>query len=144
MYNIPEIKIRLIREQATIRLQGPDDARSAVRYLCAGTNPSVESLCVLYLNARNHLLSGRVVAMGGVSSLVVTAREVFQGACDAGASAIIVGHNHPSGSPNPSEDDIEMTKHLVKAGEVLGIPVVDHIIVTDCGRTHSFLESGML
>jgi DNA repair protein RadC len=142
-YTIPQVKITMVREAATIQLRSPTDAQAAVRHLCC-ENPSTESLCVLYLDGRSRLLSGRVVAMGGASSLSIKAREVFQGACDVGASGIIIGHNHPSGDPKPSPEDKAMTKHLVDAGEVLGISVLDHIIVTDCGRSYSFLESGVL
>jgi len=140
-YTIPKIKLTMVREPATIQLRTPTDAASAIRSFCCD-NPSTESFAVLYLDGRSRIISGRVVAMGGTSSLVLNAREVFQGACDAGASAIIVGHNHPSGNPEPSEADRNMTRNLVESGKVLGIPVMDHVIVTECGLSHSFMNNG--
>ena len=139
VYKIPKVKIRMVRERAQITLQDSNDASGAVRHLCC-ENPSMESFCVLYINGRNQLIAGRLVAMGGASSLSVRAREIFQGACDMGAGGIILGHNHPSGSVNPSQEDREMTNILKKAGEILGIPVVDHVIVTECGKKYSFMD----
>ena len=78
--------------------------------------------------------------MGGKNSLSVTAREVLRPALIAGAPAIIMGHNHPSGDVSPSSADLEMTRSVVAAADVIGIPVLDHVIVTDEGADASLLE----
>lgn len=142
-YTIPKMKLTMVREPATIALKSSSDAESAIRALCC-ENPSTESFVVLYLNGQSRIVGGRVIAMGGVSSLSIKAREVFQGACDVGASALVIGHNHPSGDPTPSAEDIELTRLLVAAGKVIMIPIVDHVIVTECGKHFSFLDADML
>ena len=138
---IPEIKIRMVRGPVGIAIKNSKDSGGAVRHLCCD-NPSVESFCVLYLNAKSHLMAGRLVGMGGVAGVSLMAREIFQGACDVGASAIIIGHNHPSGNPRPSPEDKKMTKQIRDAGEILGISVVDSVIVTECGKEYSFVDQG--
>jgi DNA repair protein RadC len=89
-----------------------------------------ERIAVIYLNGQNEIVGVECVAMGGGSGCTVTLPEVFRGSIVAGAPAIIIGHNHPSGNPEPSGEDLFMTRGLVNAGSVLGIHVLDHIIVT--------------
>ena len=74
---------------------------------------------------------------------IVHPREVFREATTAGAAAIIVFHNHPSGDPTPSGDDVALTRRLIHAGEVMGIDVIDHVIVAE-NRFHSLREAGDL
>jgi DNA repair protein RadC len=88
-----------------------------------------EHFCVVLLDAKNNVLRTSVVHIGTLSSSPVGMREVFRDAVREGASAIIVAHNHPSGDPTPSPEDIEITKSLVKAGVILDIPVLDHVIL---------------
>ena len=89
-----------------------------------------EHFVVFYLDARERELFREIVSVGTVSASLVHPREVFQKAIKVGSSSIIVAHNHPSGQTSPSDADIHITKRLVQAGEVLGIEVHDHIIVT--------------
>jgi DNA repair protein RadC len=98
---------------------------------------------VLCLNNRNTLLLDARIAEGSVSSCPVDPREVFSTALSSGASSIIVAHNHPSGSLDPSSDDITLTNQLAEAGRFLHIRLLDHIIVSDGGFT-SFSERGLL
>jgi len=83
----------------------------------------------LYLNTRYQLIHDEIISVGSASSSVVHQREVFRPALERNASAIIVAHNHPSGSLKPTDDDINITKTLVAAGEIMGIEILDHIIV---------------
>lgn len=138
-YRIPKLRIRMVRERATITLATPDDAASAIRGLTCDEDPTIERFVALFSDGKNHIVGGSVVAMGGRNSLVVRPAEVFRPAIVAGASGIIVGHNHPSGCPEPSDADLSMTRALVAAGEVLGLPVLDHVIVTEYD-SHSMLE----
>lgn len=87
----------------------------------------------LYLNARKHLVDTKIISVGILDASIVHPREVFAPAIQLHAAEIIVGHNHPSGDPTPSHADILLTSRLVKAGDLLGIPITDHIIVSDSG-----------
>jgi DNA repair protein RadC len=97
-----------------------------------------EHLVALYLNARHQVTHAHHVSVGTVNSSLVHPREVFKGACLANATALIVGHNHPSGSVGPSLDDRIMTSQLESAGALLKIPVIDSIIVGPGTEFYSF------
>lgn len=88
-----------------------------------------EHFFVLSLDSRNQLLKISDVSVGTVNASLVHPREVFKEAIQVSASQIILVHNHPSGDPEPSEDDLEITKKLVESGKILGIEVLDHIII---------------
>lgn len=90
---------------------------------------NVETLQVLLLNTRRRLLRVEQIADGTVDTLLVHAREVFKAAIAANASAIVLVHNHPSGDPTPSEADIKVTRDLIRAGQLLKIDVLDHVII---------------
>lgn len=107
-----------------------------------GTRP-VEHFGVVLLDSRHRVLRTAVLAVGGLNGAVVQPREVFREAALGAAAAVIVFHNHPSGDPSPSPDDVELTRRLVAAGTLMGIDVVDHVIVGD-GRYCSFKEMGRL
>jgi DNA repair protein RadC len=87
--------------------------------------PKEHFLC-LYLNARNHVIHKEVISIGTLSASIVHPREVLQPAIIRNAASIILAHNHPSSDVSPSKDDIELTRRLVKAGEIIGIEVIDH------------------
>lgn len=99
-----------------------------------------ESVVVLAMNARRTIIGAQVVSTGTLTQSVAHPREVFRMAIQLGAAAIVVGHNHPSGDPTPSPDDHALTRRLREAAEILGIPLVDHIIVAENG-THSYAET---
>ncbi len=86
---------------------------------------------VLFLNTKNEILSAENTSIGNLNSSIVHPREVFRNAVKKGAAAIIVIHNHPSGNPLPSQNDIDITKRLQEAGQLMGIPVLDHLIIGD-------------
>lgn len=90
-----------------------------------------EHFLVLSLDSRNNLIKVSKISIGSLNASIVHPREVFKEAIQSSAASVIMVHNHPSGDPTPSEDDIALTKRLVKTGEILGIDVLDHIIVTD-------------
>ena len=106
-------------------------------------NRIVESLLVLALSARNRVLGYHEVGRGTVSSCGVERADVFRYPLVVGANAVIVAHNHPSGSATPSEEDIAFTRVLVQAGKILGLPVLDHVIVAD-EASYSFLDAGLM
>lgn len=85
----------------------------------------------LYLNQKNRFLFMETISIGSLTSSIVHAREVFKPAIKRSAARIILSHNHPSGDPLPSKADIEVTNKLVKAGNILGISIIDHLIIGD-------------
>lgn len=89
----------------------------------------VETFYVLLLNARNRLIRAERVSMGLLDQLLVHPREVFRHAIAANAASVILAHNHPSGDPTPSDADVTATRDLVRAGQVLKIKVLDHVII---------------
>jgi len=102
-----------------------------------------ERFIVFWLNSANKVIGFEVVSEGILNSSLVHSREVFRGAIVATAASLVLGHNHPSESPEPSQEDIAITKQLVESGRIIGIPVHDHIIFA--GNTFtSFAERGLL
>ena len=117
--------------QATaLPIQGPDDLE---RYVTPMKFYSEEYFVAFHLNARHEVTSYNMVSKGSVSASLVHPREVFKAALLANTYAMIVAHNHPAGSPTPSREDLETTAQLIKAGKLLGVTVVDHVIVTAGG-----------
>ena len=88
-----------------------------------------EHFLCFYLNARNQVIHKEVVSIGSLSSSIVHPRELFQAAVSQAAASVIMAHNHPSGEVSPSQDDIDLTRRLVRAGEIMGIDVLDHLII---------------
>jgi len=86
-----------------------------------------------YLNARNQLLARSLVSVGSLSASIVHPREVFEPAIVRGAAGVIVAHNHPSGDPEPSPEDVAVTRRLADAGTLLGIDLLDHVVVAERG-----------
>jgi len=89
----------------------------------------VENFQVVLLNTRRRLIRWEPISQGTLDTLLVHPREVFKSAIAAGAAAIVLAHNHPSGDPTPSESDIKVTRDLIRAGQLLKIEVLDHIIL---------------
>ncbi len=104
----------------------------------------VERFAALALDAKNNVVGWAVIAQGGQSSCAVGVQDLFRWALLAGALAVIVIHNHPSGDPAPSRDDIALTERLVSAGQLIGVGVLDHVIATANGDYFSFLDAGLL
>lgn len=102
-----------------------------------------EQFRILFLNNKNILIADEVQQVGTVNHAPVYPREVMKRALELGATAIILAHNHPSGDPTPSRDDIEMTKRLKEAGKPVGVIIHDHFIIGKNGVT-SFAESGLI
>jgi DNA repair protein RadC len=120
-----------------IILTSAKDVLSEVRDIA---DKKQEYLIVLYLNARQELVLKEVVGMGSLNSLQITPKEIFSHALQTPCASIIVVHNHPSNDPTPSDDDIHFTRKIHEAGEVMGIPLVDHVIVCKAGY-YSFREN---
>jgi DNA repair protein RadC len=121
-----EIARRLNRQDQSTTIKTPHDVAQVAQFLIAKKQ---EHLLCLYVNARNQLLAQEVVSVGTVNSSLIHPREVFAPALQHRAAGVIVVHNHPSGETLPSEEDIITTEKLVEAGNLLDIPILDHVIV---------------
>jgi len=128
---------RLERVQITAAI---DAARLLVPQY--GSKP-VEHFGVMLLDTKHHVLKTALISVGTLDASIVHPREVFREATIAGAFAIILFHNHPSGDPKPSPDDIVLTRRLVEAGDLMGITVMDHLILAERGF-RSLREAGDL
>lgn len=124
-----EAEIARLRAEDTAPVRDPGGAAAAIRAVCA-EHPEQESFVVMLLNARQRVLATRRIALGSISQVDVHPREVFRDACRMAAHSVIIAHNHPSGCAEPSDADIRLTRRMVDAGKLLGIPVLDHVIVT--------------
>jgi DNA repair protein RadC len=111
-------------------IRGPEDVLAAVRDLPRARK---EHFVVLLLNARHELQGRETVSIGSLNASIVHPREVFQPAILHSAASVVLVHNHPSGDPEPSEEDLSITRRLVQVGDLVGIGVLDHVIVAARG-----------
>lgn len=121
-------------------IKSPDDAVTVGRGFMRIHEEPEEYMYMICMNTKNKIIGVFEISHGSVNSSIVNPREVFQKALLANAVSIIVMHNHPSGDPTPSREDIEVTKRLVEAGKIVGVEVLDHIIIGD--RYNSLKEKG--
>lgn len=104
---------------------------------------AVEQFGIVMLDTKHHVIRIRIVSVGSLDATVVHPREVFREAASASAAAIVLFHNHPSGDPMPSPEDLVLTTRMVNAGDIMGIDVIDHLILAD-QRYYSLMEAGTL
>lgn len=130
-------KVKLEKELSVNRpdlnktIRNPENVDTFAREFLRLNEQSEEYLYMICMNVKNVITSVFELSHGNVNSSIVGIREMFQKALLANAVSIIVMHNHPSGDPKPSIEDIEMTRRMVEAGKILGIEVLDHIIIAD-------------
>jgi DNA repair protein RadC len=128
---VPRIRISAVYEDGTEYAHAKiTDVTSAIDLLAPGMADADREIFVVVLLDTKHVPIGtNIVSIGTLNASFTHPREVFKPAILLGASAIIISHNHPSGDPTPSREDIAITRRLEKAGEILGIQVLDHIII---------------
>ena len=131
---LPMYKIRLVRENTpamycNIALNTPE--RVAMVLLNVLADVDRECFVMIGLDTKNKVIGANIVSQGTLNASLVHPREVFKAAILMNAASIVIGHNHPSGDAKPSSEDIKITKRLVKAGEILDIPVIDHVVIGD-------------
>ncbi|MEQ1572612.1 MAG: DNA repair protein RadC [Vicinamibacterales bacterium] len=103
----------------------------------------VEQFGIVMLDTKHRVIRVKIISSGSLDATVVHPREVFREAAAASSAAIVLFHNHPSGDPTPSPDDVALTTRMIDAGDIMGIEVVDHLILAD-QRYYSLTESGRL
>ncbi len=141
--NIPLVKAVVISACAELgrrffqkNTMGPAVIRTpkdVYQYVQDMRNLPKEHLRGIYLNTHHRVIHDEVISIGTVNSNIIHPREVFKPAVEYGAAAVILVHNHPSGSIKPSQADIDVTRQLIEAGKLIGINLVDHVIITDGG-----------
>ena len=138
-HKIDVVSIRLVEEPplySSKELKNPCDVAELFQDFLKDCDR--EMFCILNLRTKNQVINVNVVGMGTLNSVLVHPREVFKSAILSNASSIILAHNHPSGDPEPSRHDIEVTKRLAEAGNLMGIEVLDHIVVAELSYFDAF------
>lgn len=141
--SVPNLRVMLVRDAAPATSPVLSVA-SDVAVLCADmAHLDREHFVVLLLDAKSRCIGRHTVAIGHLTAALVHPRELFKVALLANAAAIVCVHNHPSGDPTPSREDFDLTRRLVKAGEILSIPVNDHVVIAaGSGRYESIADRG--
>ncbi|MBR4561642.1 MAG: DNA repair protein RadC [Bacteroidales bacterium] len=127
--------------EANLPTEVKDSKDSFERFLPYIDDTRQEHFLVLYLNQSNHALKVECISNGGTTNVIADPKIIFKNALNLNATCIVLGHNHPSGNPRPSEDDRLLTKKFVAAGKLLDINVIDHIIIGN-ERYYSFRDHG--
>jgi DNA repair protein RadC len=135
-----ELGKRLLKDKKAQIYLTPKEIWEELRDL---RNHKKEHFVIFYLDSRNQEIKREIISIGSLNANLVHPREVFEPAVRNLAAQIILAHNHPSGDPTPSEDDLEITKRLIEAGKILGIEVIDHIIVAK-DNFFSFKEKDLI
>ena len=144
-YMVPRYRVALVQETGPevapqLSVHNPDAVYWILRPYFDGLDR--EHFVSLLLDTRQRLIGLNVVSIGHLSATLVHPREVYKAAVVANAAAIIVAHNHPSGDPEPSQDDVAITRRLAEAGRILGIELLDHVVVGE-DRYVSLRERGL-
>jgi DNA repair protein RadC len=126
--------------RASYKVSRPADVYVALKRYA---NAKVESFYTILLDGAHQIISVKLITVGLTNRTLVHPREVYRPAIAGSATAVICSHNHPSGCNNASPEDIELTRRLHDAGDILGIPLLDHIIISKTGY-FSFTEAGLL
>ncbi|MHB9132865.1 MAG: RadC family protein [Armatimonadota bacterium] len=138
-----ELGIRVARENGGLKpiIQSPQDAANLVMEVLRYEKQ--EHFRILFLDTRNQVIGEKEISVGSLNASIVHPRETFKAAISHSAAAIILVHNHPSGDPTPSKEDLALTARMVQAGELVGIPVLDHLVIGD-GQFVSLKERGLM
>lgn len=145
MENIQIVSIKMVKENnleyGSNQISSPKDAADIFRKFIGDYDR--EALVVLTFDTKNKINSITVASIGSLNSSIVHPREVFKTAILSNSASIIIGHNHPSGDPSPSKEDISITSRLKECGKILGIELLDHVIIGD-NNYISLKEKGLL
>lgn len=137
------VKVKSGRYPLEKRIGSPDDIYETFKAVLKMDCQSEELFAIIALDTKFKVIGIFEVSRGTLNSALVHPREVFKRALMVNAHAIALSHNHPSGDPTPSPEDIQLTKRLVEAGTLLGVQVIDHVVIGD-NQYESFKESGLI
>ena len=133
MTRINFYKLKMVKEDSELYevpvINSPTEVYQAAKQLLALHEEPEERFCIFCLNTKNKIVGIHTISIGSLNASIIHPREVFKAAMLNNANSIICLHNHPSGDPKPSQEDIKITRRLVEAGEIIGIEVLDHIII---------------
>lgn len=140
------VSVKLCKDSSILyeprKISSPTHAAILIRRFLSGLDR--EELIVVTLDTKNQPNNINVCSRGSLNSSIVHPREVFKTAILSNAASILIAHNHPSGEPEPSEEDISITKRIKEAGDIIGIKLLDHIIVGDNEDFVSLNERGLI
>lgn len=128
---ILEIARRISRQRCMAKIKAASPSEVAEVFMEDLRHKKEENFKVIFLDAKSNILGDETISKGSLTASIVHPREVYKKAISKAAYSIIVMHNHPSGDPNPSKEDIGITKRLQEVGNLIGIPLLDHIIIGD-------------
>ena len=132
-YKVPDFDLLLVKEKSreleVKKIENPEDAIIIAKEVLK--NSPCEKLMVILLNQKNTVIGTSIVSIGNLTSSIVGIREIFQRALLSNSAKIIMAHNHPANDPNPSKEDILATKKVAEAGEIMGVPLLDSLIITE-------------
>ncbi|RJP46936.1 MAG: JAB domain-containing protein [Armatimonadetes bacterium] len=123
-----ELGKRLLKEKKAELILSAEDVWEQLKDI---RNHKKEHFVIFYLDTRNQEIAREIISVGSLNANLVHPREVFEPAVRNLAGQIIIAHNHPSGNPEPSDEDLEITQKLVESGKILGIEIIDHVVVAD-------------
>ena len=128
-------------EMITFDIKSPESVVKAIR--ASIKDKAKEHFKLILLNPRNKIIGISTISIGTLNASLVHPREVFKDAITHSAASVVLAHNHPSGDPEPSEDDLTITKRIIEAGKTMGIDVLDHVIITK-NKVFSFKEAKLI
>ena len=132
---ITKYRLELVKESSKIyevdKISSPSDVRDYIEQVFKLSIQAEEVMVMLVLDTKNNVIGAFEVSRGSLNASIVHPREVFKRALLLNGASIILAHNHPSGDPTPSREDVDITKRLVEGGDILGINVLDHLIIGD-------------
>lgn len=145
MYRLTQYKVALVKDSSTLT-DGSKRIGTVADVIAIAQDMKLldrEQLRCIYVNARHNVIGWEVISQGSLTASIAHPREIFKGAILASAAGVILVHNHPSGDPSPSDEDVRLTKRIAECGRILGIELLDHIVIAENGN-YSFKNSGGL
>jgi DNA repair protein RadC len=142
-YTVTTFKVRLEVCDVGERAGASDDVVRIARPIFAELDADKEHFLLLALNNKNRINGSKVISTGTLTATLIRPADVYAAALDLRAAAVVFVHNHPSGDPAPSQEDLEITRRLKECGEMLAIRVLDHVIL-GADRYYSFSDRGLL
>lgn len=145
VFTVKQFKVKAARYELESKvIRSPLDAYRIIQEVLDIEYEAVEKFGILTLTTKNGVAGVHVLSIGNLNSAIVHPREVFKAAILNNAASLVCFHNHPSGDPTPSQEDISLTRRLVEVGELMGIEVLDHVIIGGYGQYASLKERGLM